>query len=377
MLEKKPLGRPAWVDTPQALTQMVEHLLGYPQLAVDTESNSLHAYVEQVCLIQFSTPDNDYLVDPLALDDLSALGQVFASPLNEKIFHAAEYDVICLRRDFGFEFEFLFDTMIAARILGRGAVGLAAMLEEYFGIQMDKRFQRANWAERPLSEEMYAYASMDTRYLIPLRARIYEELQRAGLWDLAQEDFRRVAQVTGANGNGGSSCWRLAGNYPITHRQAAILQELCRFREDQARRRNIPLFRVMQDEQLLAIAVAMPRSPQELERCGGLSPKLRQRYANAILQAVERGMSAAPPPRPQNARPPEDVLERQEALKQWRKDTGRSLGVESDVVLPRDVLDELAAGNPRSLAEVEKIMASVPYRFKKYGDQILFVLKTI
>jgi ribonuclease D len=377
MSEKPPSAKPLWVNTPADLANLVSVLETRDQVAVDTESNSLHAYVEQVCLVQFSIPERDYLVDPLALDDLSPLGAIFSNPAIEKIFHAAEYDVICLKRDFGFAFDNLFDTMLAARILGKNAVGLAALLEDHFGVRMNKRFQRANWAERPLPAEMLDYASTDTHYLIPLRARIEAELYSAGLWELAQEDFRRVTQVNNSSTNGGGSCWRLVGNQHLTNRQAAVLQSLCRFREEQAKRRNVPVFRVLQDDQLLVIAQALPRTRHELEKSCGLSPILRERYGTSILQAVERGKSAEPPPRPQNTRLPEDILERQEALKQWRKDTGRSLGVESDVILPRDVLEELALRNPRSLAEIEKLMESVPWRFKKFGDQILFVLKTL
>src|SRR5512133_1809833 len=130
------LKPPMWVNREPAFRQMVEKLAGFPSLSVDTESNSLHAYQEQVCLIQFSTADVDYLVDPLALPDLSLLGPILANPQIEKIFHAAEYDLICLRRDFNFQFANIFDTMVAARVLGRPAVGLGSLLEAEFGISV-------------------------------------------------------------------------------------------------------------------------------------------------------------------------------------------------------------------------------------------------
>ncbi|MEM5773869.1 MAG: ribonuclease D, partial [Anaerolineaceae bacterium] len=154
------------MDQPSALRKMVHDLARCRFVAVDTESNSLYAYQEQVCLIQFSTGDQDYLVDPLAIRDLSSLEPLFSSPHIEKIFHAAEYDIICLKRDFGFSFANIFDTMLAGRILKFDQIGLAAMLETEYGIVLDKRFQRANWAERPLSEEQKAYARLDTHYLI-------------------------------------------------------------------------------------------------------------------------------------------------------------------------------------------------------------------
>ncbi|HEX7556050.1 MAG TPA: ribonuclease D, partial [Leptolinea sp.] len=113
------LNDPVWVDTPDALLNIAKHLGFLPIFAIDTESNSLFAYREQVCLIQISTETEDYLIDPLAIHDLSALAPLFANPQIEKVFHAGEYDLICLKRDFGFEFNHLFDTMIAGRVLGR------------------------------------------------------------------------------------------------------------------------------------------------------------------------------------------------------------------------------------------------------------------
>src|SRR3972149_10235459 len=150
MPETLPL--PIWVDSIELLHQMIADLAAQSLVAVDTESNSLHAFREQVCLLQFSSPQADYLVDPLALKDLSALAPIFVDEKIEKIFHAAEYDLICLRRDFGFKFLSLFDTMQAARILGYPAVGLDRLLGDKFGVKMDKRHQKADWAARPLSK---------------------------------------------------------------------------------------------------------------------------------------------------------------------------------------------------------------------------------
>ncbi len=179
-----------WVDNPRALHSMIKALQEYDMLAVDTESNSLYAYQEQVCLIQFSTTCEDYLVDPMALDDLSALAPIFASSEIEKVFHAAEYDIICLKRDFGFTFNNIFDTMLAARILKHQQIGLGAMLECEFGITLDKRFQRANWGQRPLPDDHLAYARLDTHYLIDLRQRLNQNLHERGLSQLAREDLK-------------------------------------------------------------------------------------------------------------------------------------------------------------------------------------------
>jgi ribonuclease D len=165
------------ITKPDELKRLANILAAQPILAVDTESNSLYAYHEQVCLIQFSTLEADYLMDPLALGDLSVLAPIFANGNIQKTFHAAEYDILCLKRDFGFSFVNLFDTMLAARLVGRKEVGLGSILEVEFNIQVDKRHQRANWGQRPLPGYLLDYASQDTHYLIPLQEILHHQLE--------------------------------------------------------------------------------------------------------------------------------------------------------------------------------------------------------
>ncbi len=164
------LPPPVLITRPAQLALLMAALREQPAIAVDTESNSLHAYQEQVCLIQFSTPQADYLVDPLADLDLSPLGELFANPAIEKVFHAADYDIACLKRDFGWSFANLFDTQWAARILGWSQVGLASILKTHFNVHVNKKWQRFNWGERPLPTEALDYARLDTHYLLPLNS---------------------------------------------------------------------------------------------------------------------------------------------------------------------------------------------------------------
>ncbi len=367
--------KPIWIDRPAALARLADELLRQPVIAVDTESNSLFAYQEQVCLIQFSTELDDFLVDPLALNDLSPLGPVFANPAIEKVFHAAEYDLICLKRDFNFTFHNLFDTMLAARILGRSSLGLGAILEEEFGIQADKRLQRANWARRPLSPAMEDYARMDTHYLIPLCNILKQQLINSGRLAIAEEDFLRLTHVLATNReNGASSCWRIPGSQDLSPRQAAVLMELCAYREERAQAINQPPFRVLGNQTLLELAQRLPRKRSELNQVFGLSPKLIDRYGPGLLAAVERGIVGPPAYRPVQQRPSDAVLWRMEALRNWRKYTAREMGVESDVVMPREVLEAVAVRNPRNLEELGHLMGDFPWRLDHFGRQILGAL---
>ena len=245
------LPKPVLITRPDSLNQMANQLANEPILAVDTESNSLYAYKEQVCLIQFSTPQDDFLVDPLVLDDLTPLGNIFSDPKIEKIFHAAEYDLITLKRDYKFKFENLFDTMIAARILGWEKIGLGSILKAEFDVELDKRYQRANWGKRPIPPEMVDYARLDTHYLIPLRFRLKNELLSHKRWPIAQEDFARLRYVNGRDlDDQPEPCWRVRGAYDLDSQQAAVLLELCIYRMGVAESINRPLFKVISDQTL-------------------------------------------------------------------------------------------------------------------------------
>ena len=282
------------ITKPGGLKRLVNILADQTVLAVDTESNSLFAYREQVCLIQFSTPDADYLLDPVELGDLSLLTPIFASEIIQKVFHAAEYDLLCLKRDFGFTFSNLFDTMLAARILGRKEVGLGSILETEFRIKVDKRHQRANWGQRPLPGYLLDYARQDTHYLIPLQEKLKAQLEEKSLLALAQEDFRRICLVEANAENGRNDCWRVNGVHKLSPQQVAVLQELCIYRDDVARQRNRPLFKVISDNTLQAIASTLPGNLDELKELQGMTDHQVDRHGKALLQAVQRGLRAEP-----------------------------------------------------------------------------------
>jgi ribonuclease D len=356
------------------LKQLAHILADQPVIAVDTESNSLFAYQEQVCLIQFSTPDDDYLVDPLALNNLSALGPIFADPLIQKTFHAAEYDLICLKRDFGFTFTNIFDTMLAARILGRKEVGLGSMLEAEFSLHVDKKHQRANWGQRPLPGFLLDYARQDTHYLIPLKKKLERELKRKSFQSLAQEDFQRLCHVEAGPENGKNDCWRVNGVHRLSPQQVAVLLELCIYRDEVAHRCNRPLFKVISDHTLHAIASASPTTLEELKTLPGMTQHQVDRHGKALLQAVQRGLQAKPVHPPRNIRPDGRYLARLEAIKQWRKLKAHQLQVESDIILPRDLLHVLAAKNPQNEKALSDCLSDVPWRCERYGEEILKVL---
>lgn len=368
------LPPPVWVDKPKLLTEMIGDLSAQPCVAVDTESNSLHAYREQVCLIQFSTPQKDYVIDPLALHDLSALGPLFSNPKIEKIFHAAEYDLICLRRDFGFKVSNLFDTMHAARVLGYPFVGLDNLLAEKFQFEMDKRHQKADWAVRPLTSSQLDYARLDTHFLFDLRDVLEPELKEKDRLQMAREDFARACHVEIPKERLNGTSWkRFSLRKDISPRELTVLSELCVTRDHIAERMNRPVFKVIADALLIDIARNLPEKDVDLAGLG-LSAKQIRLWGSEILEAVKRGTVAPLVEREQPKRPHDATLKRIEKLKNWRKRLAEQLGVESDIVLPKTYLSVLAETPPKNLQTLETMMHDSPTRFAKYGEQILRLL---
>ena len=367
------LETPIWVDTPNALVRMCDELLKEKNVAVDTESNSLHAYQERVCLIQFSNLHTDYLVDPLAITDLSPLAPIFSSPDIVKVFHAAEYDLICLKRDYHFHFQNIFDTMLAARILSYTAFGLGSILENKFGIVMDKRYQKADWAKRPMSAAMLSYARMDTHFLVDLMDIMVKELAAKQLEGLALEDFNRISRVNGISQDSElDSFWKIAGAHYLNPKQAAVLRELALFRNKEARRRDQPAFKVFHNELLLQIADVCPQSREGLQNCG-INNNTITRYGNELLAAVKIGLQTEPLFPPKVRKCDQELKARIENLKSWRKQTAAQYKVESDVILPRDLLVSIAEKQPASMNELSELMHYFPWRFHQFGSMILSV----
>jgi len=366
------LPKPIFVSRPAALGKMVDDLAHQSIIAVDTEANSLYAYHERVCLIQFSTHETDYLVDTLALDDLSTLESIFSNQNIEKIFHAAEYDVMILRREFEFSFARIFDTMVAARILGWDAVGLGALLESEFGIRVNKKYQRANWGMRPLPQEMLTYAQVDTHFLIALRNQIKTALKASGRWPLALEDFKRSCHPNGHQERSPiESCWRIKGTKDLTPQQLAVLRELCFFRDQQAQTLDRPLFKVISNKSLIETAITWPRSIDEIHAIQGISPRQARRIGPGILDAIRRGQRADPYRQPRQPRRSSAFLDRADQLRRWRKIHAKKLGVHSDIILPKDILYKIATENPHTSAGLAQVMHTVPWRYQRFGDEIL------
>lgn len=362
------------------LEEVVAELAKCPRLSFDTESNGFYAYKERVCLVQISSPTDDFIVDPIAIPDISALGPLFADPGIEKLFHAGEYDVLCLKRDYGFAFANLYDTMIAARVLGVKELGLAAAIERHFGIVLSKKLQRADWGKRPLTHEMIRYAQGDTHYLMKLADEQKRALAEKSRLDDAREAFRELEALEPTIKTfDPEGYWKLVGRQDIGGKATAALKEIWLYREQQAQSRDRAPFRVMPEDLMVKIAQALPETKDALAAVKGMTPYILERFGSGLLACVERGLAAGPvvrPPQPERQRRmADDEWKTFEALRLWRKERGERDGVEPVVILSTDSMRQIAAhacragGDPLApLSELKKT---------RYGEDVLRVVAAV
>lgn len=348
------------------------------RLAIDLEANSLFAYRERVCLIQISITGQDYIIDPLTDLDLSGLGTIIQDPKVEKVFHAAEYDLILLKRQYGWVLENLFDTMWAARILGYARCGLANLLESFYKVKLDKRHQKANWSKRPLPSNQLTYAQMDTHFLLSLRDKFAAELEAKGRMEEAQEIFSEQCHIQlNSSKFDPDSFWSINGVHDLKPRQQAIVKALHVYRDQVASQQNRPPFKVYDDRTIIELATAEPKRIEDLPSLHGMSKGQISRYGRKLLRVISEAQRGPAPKKPStnSRRPPDAIANRYERLRNWRKERAQARGVESDVILSRDILWDLAWKNPKTSDDLEAIRSLGPWRRKKYGNEILRVLR--
>lgn len=283
---------PTLVADGAALGRLVEAVRASPVVAFDTESNSFHAYRERVCLLQVSTRSGDWIVDPFALD-VAPLGEALCDG-RETVMHGADYDVRCLKREYGWRLPNLFDTMAAARRLGRPALGLSALVEAQFGVRLSKAFQRSDWGRRPLTAEQVAYAGLDTHFLLPLHELLAGELAARGAIEEARREFDRIAAAEPRERVFDPEGWRrVRAARDLDPQGRAILRLLWLLREDRARALDRPPFKVLADATMIDVARRRPRSEEELARIPGMAPSVLRRLGREVLEAVGAAAPAA------------------------------------------------------------------------------------
>lgn len=373
-----------WVRTPEELGALADRLREAQRIGLDTESDSLHSFPEKVCLIQVAEQSGVIsLADPLALGDLSPLAPVCADPRIVKVLHGASYDLASMKRDFGFEFAGIFDTMVAAQFLGLPALGLASLLQQFFAILPGPSRQKDDWAERPLSPEQELYAAEDVRHLIPLREQLLQQLRGRGREAWVDEECEALAALPAAHRIFDPEDYvRLKGAKGLDGRGLAVLRELYVARETWAREAGRPPFKVLGNDSLIRLAAERPRAREGLRTIPGCSPKVVARYGDGILAAIARGHAipeAELPvyPRARRPRVPPAVQRRFEALTRWRAGAAERLGLDPGLLLPRRLVERLAEEAPRDAEAFCRIDGLRRWRAETFGQELLAALGTL
>jgi len=366
---------PPILTTDDAVVALAKDLETCAVFAVDLEADSMHSYQEKVCLLQFTYHDTTVLLDPLAAGDLAPLKPVLADSSIRKIFHAADYDIRCLARDFDIEIRGLFDTMIASQFLGEEKVGLADVLGKYFDVTLDKRFQRADWSKRPLSPEMCHYAAEDTRHLEKLVAILEPALkEKDRLW-WVEEEFRLLEQAK-FRVHDGPAFLRIKGAGTMPPRALAILECLLEWREKEAQRRDCPAYKVVGNKPLLSAARHMPTTMEALKDLEEFPARLADRYGRAVLKQIETGQAVDKdqlPHFPRRERRVRDVAaeERFNRLKSWRTDKAKQLEMDPGIVINNALLEAVARSQPRNVQDLMAIDGMKEWQRKVLGPELI------
>ncbi len=367
-----------YVESVRELAAVTRAVQGAELIAIDTEAAGYHRYHDRVCLLQLSTREDTYVIDTLAVRELDPLAIVFEDPGVEVVIHDADYDLRLLGRDHGLRVAQLFDTKIAAQFVGEPAIGLANLVEKHLGVRLDKKFQRADWAHRPLSREQLAYAAEDTRHLPNLRDRMRATLEELGRLGWAEEEFRlREDMPTAVDAEDPDPWLRLKNTRDLTPRQLAALRELHEWRERAAEEKDVAPFRVLGNDALVAVARALPGSAAALARIPGLAASVQARRGEALLGAIERAKALSdkqlPRRPPSRRRPPPDPDFEQlvDRLKAVRDRVADALGIDRGFLMPRQQLEGIARSRPATLEELAALPDTRRWQVEALGERLL------
>jgi len=347
-------------------------------LAVDTEAAGYHRYADRICLMQVSTRGRTYVIDALALD-LGLMRRTFAEPQREIVIHDAEFDLRLLARDYDIHVARLFDTKLAAQLLGEPSIGLASLAARYLDIRLDKKHQRADWAQRPLPIELLEYAASDTRHLLVLRDRLAEALRQADRLHWAEEEFGLRSSPSFAPED--PDAYLLLKNIrDLDPRQLAALREIHAWRDRLARERDVAPFRILSSDVMVAVARRMPHSPYDLNGTSGVDAA-GQRHARELVEAVARARELPDDALPVRRRPPRrPPLDREfealiDRLKTARDRQADELGLDRGFLMPRQQLEEIATAQPSTPDQLRSMSGIRKWQVEALGEQILWALR--
>jgi ribonuclease D len=369
-----------YLDTPERVSRWLSSLGGSKLVALDTEGASFHRFVDRIYLLQISTRERTAVIDPLPIGRPRELGALIEDPAVEIVFHDADYDLRLLQQDYGWQVRNVFDTRVSAQLLGIKAFGLAALLEQFFSIRLDKKHQRADWSMRPLTTDMLDYAAQDTMYLPALRDELKAQLERKGRWSWALEEFARLEGTRWSRDDDANAFLRMKGARDLSRRELAVLRELVDWRNSVAATQDKATFRVLGNEPLFEIAKTAPRDRAALSTIKGMPRGILETKADGLLEAVSRGLAVPDAELPKFPRGPRwdrdpqfDI--RVSAIKTVRDAIAAKLDMDTGVLFPREKMEAVARANPMSIEDFATIPDIRKWQIEVLGQGILDALK--
>ncbi len=373
------------VEDQASLEAMVEKLREAPVIGVDTESDSFHSFQEKVCLIQISDLQADYIVDPLSVDDMSPLAECLANPEQVKILHGADYDIVCMKRDYGFEFKNIFDTMISAQFLGFDKLGLADLIKKFFGHHIDKQYQRHDWSKRPLLQEHLDYARGDTHWLPALREVLTIQLERAQRLEAVLEECEIVqGREWGGRSDHESDFLRVKRSGTLDPEGKRVLRAVWEYRNGKAREANRPPFKLLPDHFLIELAQRKPQDADQLQAMARKGSSMIRRHGDSLLKAVHAGLADTRPiPKPQERkrqRTPRNgpgIDRYLGPLKEWRNQRVAKYSISPVAVANNALLKEIARQAPTNHEELAAVNGIRKWQLADFADEILAVIGSV
>jgi len=370
----------AYLDTDADVSEFLDAVTHERQLAIDTEGASFHRFVDRIYLIQLSTRDRHAIIDPVPIAPPAELGSLLEDPEVEVVFHDADYDLRLLHQDYGWHVTNMFDTRIAAQLLGITAFGLAALLERAFGVKLDKKHQRADWSLRPLTPGMLDYAAQDTMHLLGLRDQLGTELENKGRLAWAKEEFLRLEGTRWGPEDADAAFLRVKGARDLTRRELALLRELVQWRDAVALQLDRATFRVVSNEVLLEISRTAPSTLEALGAIKGMPRGMVERGGRDVLAGVQRGLAVPEAqlpkfPRAQRWEKDPDFEAKVSALKVVRDEAAKRLELDPGVLCSRDRMETVARRLPRSFDDLAEIPELRKWQVEELGAGFLQALR--
>ncbi len=369
-----------YLDTPEQVELFLDDISGVREIALDTEGASFHRFIDRIYLLQITTRERSAVIDPIPIGAPARLGEILEDPAVEVVFHDADYDLRLLHQDYGWHARNIFDTRIAAQLLGIKSFGLAALLEDFFGVKLDKKHQRADWSLRPLTQGMLDYAAQDTRHLLDLRDELRSRLEKLGRLEWAREEFERLEGTKWEPEDDAQDFLKIKGARDLSRRDLALLRELVPWRDSVARELDRATFRVMGNEVLLDIARTAPRDAKQLSGLKGMPRGILERGGAAILSAVTRGLEVAEEhlpkfPRAAKWEREEDFEAKVTKLKAVRDAAATRLSLDPGVLCSRERLEAIVRKKPDRVKDLEDVPGLRRWQIAEMGEEFVEVLR--